>query len=111
MIRGLVHLSWKESLRDLGSFNLEKRKLLEDFTVALRYLKRAYRKEKEGPFIGVCGNRTRDYGFKLKYSRFRLDVSMNFLLRALEYVAQRSCGCPTSAFKAMLDRALGKWSK
>ncbi len=53
--------------------------LLEDLTVALQYIKRAYRKE--GPFTGVCSNRTRDDGFKLKYSRFRLYASRHFLLR------------------------------
>ena len=59
MIRGLEHLPYKDRLRELGLFSLEKRRLLEDFIVAFQYLKGAYRKAGEGLFIRAGSNRTR----------------------------------------------------
>ncbi|PKU46752.1 hypothetical protein llap_2948 [Limosa lapponica baueri] len=66
MIRGLEHLSYKDRLRELGLFSLEKRRLRGDLIAAFQYLKRAYRRDGEGLFIRECSNRKRDKGLKLR---------------------------------------------
>ncbi|KAK4817855.1 hypothetical protein QYF61_001017 [Mycteria americana] len=66
MIRGMEHLSYVERLRELGLFSLEKGRVQGDLIVAFQYLKGAYRKDEEGPFIWACSDRMRGNGLKLK---------------------------------------------
>jgi len=78
MIRGLEYLSCEDSLRELGLFSLEQRRLRGDLLAAFQYLKRAYRKDGEGLLTRVCSDRTRGNGCKLRESRFRLDIRKKF---------------------------------
>ena len=53
MIRELEHLSYGERLRQLGLFNLEKRRLWGDLIAAFWYLKGAYKKDGERLLSGI----------------------------------------------------------
>ena len=86
MIRGLEHLSCEDSLRELGLFSLEKRGFWGDLIAAFQYLKGAYRKAGEGPFLRGCSDRTRGNGFKLKEDSLRLDIRKKFFtVRAVRH--------------------------
>ena len=74
MIRGLKHLPYKDRLRELGLFGLEKRRLWGDLIAAFQHLKGAYKQEGRQLFTRVNNSRTRGNGLKLKESRLRLDV-------------------------------------
>lgn len=83
MIRRMEHLPYKDRLRELVLFNLEKRRLLGDLIAAFHYLKRVYKKEGEGLFILAYSNRTRGNGFNLREGRFRSDVGKKFFTQRM----------------------------
>jgi len=66
MIRGLVHLSCDNRLRELGLFSLKRRRLLQHLIAAFQYLQGAYRKDGDRLFRRVCSDRTRGSSFKLE---------------------------------------------
>ena len=78
MIGGLEHLPYEDRLRELGLFNLEKRRLWGDLTAAFQDLKGAYKQEGSQLFTRIDNGRTRGKGLKLKEGRFRLDIRVKF---------------------------------
>jgi len=69
-IRALEYLSYKDRLRELGLFSLEKRRLRGDLIADFQYLKGAYRKDGEGLFTRMCSDRTRGNSCKIKEDGF-----------------------------------------
>ena len=57
IIRGLEHLSCEERVKELGLFNLEKRRLWGDLIVAFQYLKGIYKHEGNQLFTQVDSDR------------------------------------------------------
>jgi len=92
-------------------FSLEKRRLWGDLVTAFQYLKRAYRKDGENHFNKACCDRTRSNGFKLRESRFRLDIRKKFFtIKVAKHWHRLPRGVVDAqsleTFKAKLDRAL-----
>jgi len=74
-------------------------------------IKRAYKKDRERLATGACSNRTRGNGFKLKESRFRLDIRNKFLVMGMERDWNRSPRAVVDVqfievFRVRLDGAL-----
>ena len=66
MIQGIEHLCYEDRLREPGLYNLERRRLQWDLTVAFHYLKWSYKKEWDKLFSRVCCERASGNVFKLK---------------------------------------------
>ena len=96
----MEHLPYKDRLRELGLFSLDKRRIRGDLLLACQYLKGGYKKEGNRLFSRVCCDSTSGSGFKLKERRFRLVVRKKFFYykggEALAQVAHRRNGCPIS---------------
>ena len=68
----MEHLPFENKLRELGLFNLEKRRLWGVLITIFQYLKGDCKKEVDRLFSNVCCDRMRRNGFKQKEGRFIL---------------------------------------
>ena len=112
MIRGPEHLLYKDRLRELSLFSLEKRRLRSDLIAAFQYLKGTYKQEGSQLFTRADNGRTRGNDFRLEEGGFRLDVRGKFfterVVRCWNSLSREVVGAAfLEVFKARLDGALG----
>ena len=81
MIQGTEQLSYKDRLRELGLFSLEKRTFRGDLVAAFQRLKGGYEKEGGRHLSRVCCDRTRGTGFNLKQGRSWLDIRKKLFMK------------------------------
>ena len=61
--QGLENLPYKDSMKELGLFSMEKRRLWRELIVAFQYLKGDYKQEGNQLFTWVDSNRTKGEWF------------------------------------------------
>ena len=77
-MKGLENKSYREWLRELGLFSLEKRKFKGDLVVLYAYLNGGSGEVGIGLFSHVTSDRTREKSLLLDKERLRVDFRENF---------------------------------
>ncbi|KAJ7424473.1 Dmx like 1 [Pitangus sulphuratus] len=80
---GMEHLFYEERLKELELFSIRVTLL----QVTFQFLKGAYKKDGERLFTRTCGDRIRGNGFRLKESRFKLDIKKKFFAVRVAYAS------------------------
>ena len=102
MLRGLEHLFCDGSLRELGSFSLEKRRLWGHLIAAFQYLKEAHKQEGDKLFTWSDSDRTRKNSFNLKEGN--LGKMLVFFFLNTQRLLRQWHSCPEKLWVPQLQR-------
>ena len=80
MVRGLEFLSYKDRLRELSLFSLEKRRLRGDLIHTYKYLKGECQEDGTRLFLVVPSNKMRGNRHKLKHRKLWLNMRGHFFI-------------------------------
>jgi len=97
----LEHLSYKERLRDLGLFSLERRNLGGDLVTVNEHLKGESQVNGDRLFLVLCSNRTSGCEQELQHRKCQANTMKNFF-RIPSCQRDNGTGCPERLWSLLL---------